>query len=162
MKTLFTYLTLALFFGACQTASEKEVGLNTPIRHDDFLYSARRVVVQDSIDKLKASGRFWIVTFRVDNQAKRVEHQWANTTAYVVENGKTFENQPQAQQRLNQLQLFGWKEQYITLAGRTDSTRLVFDLPLSVTKPYLKMRGDLLMGDVFDGQQVEHTSVRLF
>ena len=161
-KLLILLLTGAVWLGACQTADEKLIGQHDPIRHDDFVYSVQRVVRQDSLGSLKPAGRFWIVTFRVENQAKRVDHAWLNTTAFVSSDGHTYENQPTIQQRLNQTEPFGWRENYRTPAGRTDSTHLVFDLPRSVQHPYLQVRGEVLMGDAFDGHQFERTKVRLF
>lgn len=118
---------------------------------------------QDSIGSLKPNGRFWIVTFAVNNEAKRVDHAWTNKIAFVTDgSGHVYENQPDAQQQLNKRQPFGWQSQYKTSAGRTDSTQLVFDLPTTLKQPYLHFRGDLLMGDAFDGQQFKHTKVRLF
>lgn len=155
-------LTVGVCLGACQTADEKLIGPGDPIRHDDFVYSVQRVTGQDSIGSLKPAGRFWVVQFRVENQAVRVNHAWTNTTAFVTDNGRAYENQPNAQQRLNQIQPFGWQANYLTPAGRTDSTRLVFDLPVSIQHPYLQVRGEVLMGDVFDGRQFERTKVRLF
>ncbi|WP_338874977.1 hypothetical protein WBJ53_05085 [Spirosoma sp. SC4-14] len=156
------FLALASLWG-CQPAANKEISLGQPIRHDDFIYSAEQVVVYDSLGALKPEGKFWIITFRVDNEAKRVEHHWDNNTAFIVDyKGNVYENSLTAQQQLDNLHPFGWKAHYTTLAGRIDSTQLVFDLPRSVKQPYLKVRGDLLMGDVFDGRQFEHTKVKLF
>ena len=39
---------------------------------------------------------------------------------------------------------------------------LVFDVPREVKEPYLKVRGDFLMGDLFDGNQYKRTRVKLF
>ena len=163
MKAICLFISGLVLLGSCQTASEKQIGLGETTQHDDFFYSARQVERADSLGPLKPKGRFWVVTFRVDNKAKRVEHPWTNATALVAdENGRVYENQPEAQQQLNRIAPFGWQEKYITPAGRIDSTRLVFDLPTSVQKPYLQFRGETLMGDVFDGSQFEHTKVRLF
>ena len=43
-----------------------------------------------------------------------------------------------------------------------ERTALVFDVPKDVKEPFLQVRGELLMGDVFDGNQFEKTKVRLF
>ena len=154
---------MSLLFSACNQASDQEIGLNVPTQHDDFFYAAQSISIRDSIGSMKPKGHFWIVTLRVDNQAKRVDHEWTNRTAFVTDaNGQVYENQPDAQQLLNQHQPFGWKQTYVTPAGHTDSTRLVFDLPTTLQHPYLQYRGALLMGDAFDGQQFEHTKVRLF
>lgn len=153
---------LVLLYG-CQTAADKEIPLGQRVRHDDFMYSVKQITVDDSIGDLKPQGKFWIVTFRVDNAAKRVEHHWDNNTAFITDNnGNVYENNPLAQQQLNRLHPFGWKVHYTTLAGYAESTQLVFDLPQSLKRPYLQFRGNLLMGDLFDGRQFEHTKVKLF
>ncbi|QJW91067.1 hypothetical protein HNV11_17640 [Spirosoma taeanense] len=156
-------LAATLLLSACQPADEKEIGLRELIHHDDFVYSVRQVTVQDSIGSLKPKGRFWIVTFRVDNQAVRIAHPWGNNTPYVRDpGGKVYENLPKAQQRLNQLRPFGWRSKYKTPARQSDSTRLVFDLPKTVRQPYLQVRGEVLLGDVLDRRQFKRTKVRLF
>lgn len=163
MKPYLLLVILAAELSACRSADDKPIGLGQPIRHDDFLYSVRRVETPDRIGTLHSTGRFWVVTFVVQNEARRVSHAWTNATAYVTdEHGRTYENQPSAQQQLNRAQPFGWRNQYVTPAGRTDSTRLVFDLPASVRRPYARVRGDVLMGDVFDGGQFETSKIRLF
>ncbi|GAB4037536.1 hypothetical protein GCM10028809_53090 [Spirosoma gilvum] len=121
------------------------------------------MLVQDRIGSARPNGRFWIVTIEVNNQAKRVEHPWTNSVAFITDDhGHIFENQPKAQQQLNKAHPFGWQQEYITRAGHIDTTQLVFDLPKSLKKPFLHYRGELLMGDAFDGRQFEHTRVRLF
>lgn len=163
MKPIFVLFVLAGLLGACSQATEKQIGLSERVQHDDFFYSAQRAVLRDSIGSLKPTGRFWIVTFWVDNEARRVEHPWTNSVAFVTDSrGHVYENRPDAQLRLNQTEPFGWKNKYSTPAAHTDSTRLVFDLPGTVLKPYLQLQGETLMGDVFDENQFEHTKVRLF
>jgi hypothetical protein len=163
MKPIMLVLTASLLFSACTQADDQEIGLNVSTQHDDFFYTAQSVSIQDSIGSMKPKGRFWIVTFRVDNQAKRVQHEWTNRTAFVTDaSGQVYENQTNDQQLLNQRQPFGWKQAYVTPARRTDSTRLVFDLPATLQQSYLHYRGAFLMGDAFDRKQFEHTRVRLF
>lgn len=163
MKPLLSVLLATVLSNGCRTAADNTIGLAQPIQHDDFFYSAQRVVVQDSIGPLKTKGHFWIVTFRVDNKAVRVTHSWTNDIPFVTdERGISYENRIDAQKALNARQPFGRRAQYTTPAGQTDSTRFVFELPASVLKPYLHFRGEVLMGDVFDGRQFEHTAVRLF
>lgn len=163
MKPIILAVALAVLSIACQPTTDKEISLGEPIRHDDFFYSATHVLVQDSIGTTKPRGRFWIVTLQVNNQAKRVDHPWTNSVAFITDtHGHTYTNQPHIQQQLNALHPFGWQQTYITSAGHTDTSQLVFDLPKSFKKPFLQYQGELLMGDVLDGQQFVHTKVRLF
>ncbi len=140
---------------ACQTTDERIIDMGESIRHDDFVYSVRRVSNTDGSSRLNRANpenRLWLVVFRVDNQAKRVAHTWSDSTAYVTDSaGHRYENMAYART--------GPK---LTQAGQTDSTTLVFSLPKTLTRPYLQVRGETLMGDVFDGGQFEKTKIRLF
>jgi hypothetical protein len=151
--------------GSC--TQERIIEVNERIHHDDFEYRVTRFLVTDSIgsgnELKKAPGHFYIVTFEVENRAKRVNHRWNNTIAYIVDDqGRTHENVPELQVLLNRLQPFNYAEQHVTPAGAAETTRLVFDLPANISHPYLMVRGELLMGDVFDGKAFARTKVRLF
>lgn len=161
--TMKLLLLLLLLNMACQEAPEKIIGLNQNIHHDDFEYVVRSVQVLDSLGSLKSAKRqYYIVTFQVENQAKRVEHPWSSATAYLSdEQGHTYENQTTLQQFYQQMWPFNLKENFVTPAGQTDSTVLVFEVPRG-TKPYLQVRGETLMGDFFDGGQFEKMKIRLF
>ena len=103
------------------------------------------------------------MTFQVENRARAVNHRWGNDIAYLVdERGREYENDDSAQMALARGGAFERKDSYVTPAGVTERTRLVFDVPRAVREPYLKVRGFLLMGDVFDGDQFRRTRVKLF
>ncbi|AMY07102.1 hypothetical protein LuPra_00269 [Luteitalea pratensis] len=139
------------------------LAVGEPIRHDDFLYTvlaARRV---DAIGSRAARGQFLVVHFGVTNRAMRVSHTWTNHIAYLVDaNGHRLENDDTLQQQLDGLHPFGWAAEYVTAAGAKRSTMLVFELPADVARPLdLMVRGELLMGDVFDGARFRRSRVRL-
>ena len=48
------------------------------------------------------------------------------------------------------------------MPGAVDTTVFVFDVPRDVREPYLKVGGEFLMGDLFDGHQYKRTRVKLF
>ena len=152
-KTVF--LLVLTGFIACQTADEREIGIGEGIRHDDFVYSVRRVQATDAnsrLNRANAANRLWLVVFQVENQAKRVAHPWSDSTAFVTDSaGHRYENLRRSP-----------TGQTVTPAGRIDSTVLIFSLPTTLTRPYLQVRGETLMGDVFDGSQFERTKIRLF
>lgn len=152
MKQLFSVFLLTGLM-ACQSAGEKVIGLGDGIRHDDFVYSVRRVSVMAGSSRLlrtNPTDRLWLVVFQVENQAKRVAHTWSDSTAFVVDSaGNRYENLRKSLP-------------HVTPAGKTDSTTLLFSLPPTLTRPYLQVRGETLMGDVVDGQQFEKTKIRLF
>jgi len=159
------WVAMVVLFSAC--ARERMVGLNENIHHDDFEYRVTQFLVTDAIGsgelRRQASGRFYIVTFEVGNRAKRVGHDWDNAIAYIIdERGRSYENLPELQQALNIVQPFNYAPKHSTPAGETGSTRLVFDLPRDLERPCLMMRGELLMGDVFDGKAFTKTKVKLY
>lgn len=123
----------------------------TRIHHDDFEYTVMEVTRTDRIDDRRAAGVFYVVTFRVENRAKRVSHRWGADIAYIVdEHGRQFENaMPPG-------------IVHATPAGAVETERLVFDLPADAREPYLKVRGSFLMGDLFDANQYQRQRVRLF
>jgi hypothetical protein len=143
------------------------IGLNQNIHHDDFEYSVTSFTKTPDIisgkDTIKANGIFYLVHFKVTNNALRVGHTWNNSIAYLIdENGDRYENLPDKQKALNNSLPFGLNEIYNTPHGAADTTILVFELPANVLKPYLKVSGSTLMGDVFDAGRFRRMKVRLF
>ena len=158
-------LGAVVLMGTCD--QERIIGLNQRIHHDDFEYRVTQFSVTDTIgsgaNRQRAAGRFYIVDFEVENLARRVNHEWDNSIAYIVdETGKKFENLPAAQAVLNAVHPFNFSSRYRTPPGATENTRLVFDIPAACTHPYLLVRGDLLMGDVLDAKAFARTRVKLF
>jgi hypothetical protein len=167
MKIIYLIFFSVLLTACNQDKREYIIGLNERIRHDDFEYSVSNYMVsrflRNGPDTLKAQGVFYLVTFRTDNLAMRVSHKWNNNIAYIVdEKGRTFENKPDVQQYFEKTNPFGLKENYITTAGRSDSTIIAFDLPFDVTKPCLKVKGEILMGDMFDGARFKRMRIKLY
>ena len=161
-KPLRIVLMWAALVSGC-AGRDKVIDPGTRIHHDDFEYSVRHVDRTDRIGDQPARGGFLIVTFQVENRARRVDHRWANDIAYIVDaNGHQYENNREAQKTLDAVKPFGYKDRYVTPAENVETTVLVFDLPKDVKEPYLKVRGEFLMGDLFDANQYERTRVRLF
>ncbi|HEX2787105.1 MAG TPA: hypothetical protein VHP32_04305 [Ignavibacteria bacterium] len=165
-KLKYIFLLAALFIISC-SANEKEIGLNEEIQHDDFFYSVPGYFTMDSIFDgsvvFKPKGNFYVVKFKVDNRAKKVDHLWNNSIAYIIdENGNTYENSVEHQKTLNRIEPFRFKEQHETKPYESEVTYFVFEVPESVKKPYLMVRGETLMGDFFDGSQFRKTKVKLF
>lgn len=148
-------LSLLVGLAACQTAGDPIIGIGEGIRHDDFVYSVRRVNRLDGSSRLNRANpenRLWMVVFRVENQARRVAHSWSDSTAFVVDSaGNRYESMTYAVAKPKR-----------TPAGQTDSTTLLFSLPKTLTRPYLQVRGETLMGDVLDNRQYEKAKIRLF
>jgi len=161
-KTAAVCLLFALIFMSC-TQTGNLIGLKEKIHHDDFRYSVQNVEKTERIGDIKSKGMFYLVTFRVENEAKRVDHKWDNYIAITVdENGTIYKNIYDMQINLKKAKDFNLKEKYITSAGKSEETILVFDIPNDVKEPYLKVNGDFLMGDLFDGSQFKKTKIKLF
>jgi hypothetical protein len=159
---LILTLSCAVMMASC-SVKEKVIAPGQNIHHDDFEYSVQNVEKTDNIGNVRAHGVFYVVKFQVENRARRVDHRWTNSIAYLIdENGTRHDNDTQAQQELNRIQPFAYKNDYVTPSGSTESTMLVFDIPKTVSQPYLQVRGSLLMGDVLDGDQYRKTKVKLF
>jgi hypothetical protein len=155
-------LALLPFVAAC-AASERTIDRGERIHHDDFTYAVQDVEHPAQIGGTTAAGVFYAVTFMVENHALRVNHQWNNHIAYVIDAaGHVYDNDDAAQRAFARARGTHYLESYVTPAGVDESTVLVFDLPRDVASPCLKVRGDVLMGDVFDGNQYAHTRIRLF
>jgi hypothetical protein len=151
-----------VIFSSC-ALNEKTIDPGENIHHDDFEYSVQHLDRTGEIGNLRTSGTFLIVTFQVENRAKRVNHRWSNDVAYIVDTaGVEYDNNTEAQKELDRIKPFGYKPEYVTPAGNTETTILVFDLPKSVSQPYLKVHGSLMMGDVFDLNEYTRTRVKLF
>lgn len=173
MKNRFMYhiilsVCLIIAFSSCSSGKKEAItGLNQNIHHDDFEYAVtgftKTNLLTSGNDTIMAKGIFYLVHFRVINKALRVNHQWNNSIGYLVDdNGNRYENIKDHQKFLDKSFQFGWKEIYNTPHGQTDTTILVFDLPVDIAQPYLMVRGDILMGDAFDGGRFRRIKVRLF
>jgi len=161
-RTLLVFAAWAVIIASCST-KEKVIGLHENIHHDDFEYSVQSLEKTDRIGNVGARGVFYIVAFQVENRAKRVDHRWDTTIAYLTDaSGRPYNNDQQAREELNRTKPFNYKNEFVTPAGVTETTFLVFDLPKDITAPYLQVRGSLLMGDAFDGNQFKSTKIKLF
>lgn len=167
MRPIYIFGIILLLSSCKPDYSKNIINVGDKIHHDDFEYSVSEYMVtrflKNGVDTIYARGMFYAVTFRVDNHAKRVNHEWDNSTAYILdERGTEYENDIEAQQFYEKYHSFGLKEKYTTAAGSSDSVILIFDLPFNVTKPGLKVRGEILMGDIFDGGRFRKMLIRLF
>jgi hypothetical protein len=166
MKSAVFSIVLLMTLGSGCGRSDKVIGINENIHHDDFNYRVTALEKRKSIDSdsvhMIAGGIFYIVTFEVENDAKRVGHKWNNQIAYVIsEKGDRYENNLAAQRLLNLKEPFEWHSAYNTGPGSTEQTRLVFDIPGNPSELYLKVNGETLMGDVFDLNGFKRIKIKL-
>lgn len=162
-------LFLALVFSSCNKGRVNyTIGIRENIHHDDFEYSVRSLLAAGSLNQHEMTASpgdsiYYLVRFRVQNRALRVAHKWDNSIAYIKdEPGNRYENDLFGQVTLEKTLHFGWKEDYSTQAGSSDSTILVFRLPGNVRKPCLMVRGETLMGDVLNRCRFRKMRVRLY
>ncbi len=157
---LFCLLLIMGLSISCKNNSENlELGLNESIHHDDFEYQ----VTDFEILPIDEYTKRYRVKFKVINNAEVVEHTWNNSIAYVVDSkGNIYNNNKDLQIKLNDREPFGWEKEYHTHPKSEETTTLIFELPIKVTKPYLKVTGKFLMGDVLDLNQYKKMKIRLF
>jgi hypothetical protein len=118
---------------------------------------------ENGSDTTRTGNFYCLVRFRVENKALRVSHKWNNSIGYIIdETGRIYENNPSLQQLLEKSQPFGYRDSYVTPAGSADSTCLAFELPSQVKRLFFKVRGEILMGDIFDRVRFRRMMVRLY
>lgn len=162
---LIAFFSLAT--GCNRAKPEYEIGTDESIQHDDFEYMVKDFHVEkqlgNGIRKSDPDQIFYIMTFSVVNHALRVNHQWDNSIAYVIDaSGNIYENNVDLQKDLNEFENFGWQENYSTPFQSSQSTILIFELPVDVDSPCLMVRGRVLMGDVLNGSRFRKTKIRLY
>jgi len=154
-------------FGCNRSNPKYEIGTDESIQHDDFEYMVKDFHVEKQLENgIRTSNPdhiFYFVTFSVVNHALRINHRWDNTIAYVIDaSGNIYENQIELQKKLNEFKNFGWQENYSTPFQSSQSTILIFELPVDVDSPCLMVRGSILMGDVFNRSKFSKTKIRLY
>lgn len=162
-KIIFAFMVAAILLISSCSGDEKTLAVGDKVQHDDFFYSIQKVMKTHDFVTKKSEGIFYVVMFKVQNDAKKVEHEWTNNVVYVVdENGKEYENNSELQKEFSRINYEQYKDKHVTAAGTSDSTVMVFDIPLNVKQPYVKFRGGFLLGDLFDGNQFKNSRIKLF
>ena len=156
----------AVYIPYVLTRPEKVIGLGEEIRHDDFFYSVVDVKKQKSIgegENLVASkGVFYVVTLKVENKAIRVNHEWDISMASVEDDaGGKYRRSLEGQEAWDETQGVKNAARHMTPPGASETAEIVFDLPVDVKNPGLKIWKDILMGDVFDGVAYRKVKVAL-
>lgn len=159
---IFSIIITAIIFSSC-SSEEKVIGIGDKLQHDDFRYSIEKTMKTKEFVTAKANGTFYVLMFKVQNDAKKVNHEWKRDVVYIVdENGNEYGNTPQLEKEYASINYEQFKESFVTKPGTSDSTVLVFDLPDNVKTAYVKYRGQFLMGDLFNGNAFKNTKVKLF
>ena len=120
------------------------VGMRTPIRHDDFLFSVNGTRTSPAPN----NEHHLLVDVLVVNQAKRVDYEWRDTIAFIEDaDGKrydpvshnTFSLQP----------------------GESRTATVSFLVPRMIREPVVRFWDGIYMGDAFNGGAYARTRVSI-
>ena len=137
------------------------VGLNQEIQFDDFAFSAlgtRKAAALGGEGAQKPSeGLYYVVTFKVANHAKRVDFEFNPATTVLVDGaGREYHISAQGQAVLESAQSRQGACKEAVPAGGSCITDLVFDVPVDINNPHIKMSfgkiGDFL-DSIFYGKR---------
>jgi Domain of unknown function (DUF4352) len=139
------------------------VALGTPIQQDDFVYVVtaigRTPEISNTAATAKANGIFYIVTIRVDNQARRVAFKWDERIPHIVDAlGTRYDKSREGQAALDA----ATKPRYTIPAGQSATFQAVFDVPTDIEKPVLAFDNGILMGDLFNLIAYRRIGVNLY
>jgi hypothetical protein len=139
------------------------VALGTPIRQDDFVFVVtgvgRAPAISNSAASATAHGIFYIVTIRVDNNARRVDFKWDERIPHIVDaQGHRYDKSRDGQAALDAFDT----PKYTVGPGESSSFQAVFDLPVDVDKPVVALDNGILMGDLFNLAAYRRVGVILY
>ena len=157
--------TIALAIAGLYTFStpQRFVVLGTPIQQDDFVYVVTAVgrtpQISNRLATAKANGIFYIVTIRVDNQARRVAFKWDERIPHIVDaQGTRYDKSHDGQAALDA----ATKPRYTIPAGQSATFQAVFDVPADIERPVLAFDNGILMGDLFNLIAYRRIGVNLY
>lgn len=162
-------LMLLIFLLAASGCSKREyvIGIGEKLHHGKFDYSVNDLIITRFIkhdrDTLNAKGMFYIVKFKVDNNSLKRQHKWDNSIVYITdERAGEFIPEPDVREFFYRSHNLLPANEFNTPAGSSDSSWIAFDLPFNVTMPYLKARGKMLPGDIFNGALFRRVRIKLY
>lgn len=139
------------------------VALGTPIHQDDFVYTVtgvgRTPKISNTASSATAHGEFYIVSIRVDNDARRAGFVWDERIPHIVDaQGLRYDKSPDGQAALDA----SLKPRFAIAPGNSDTFQAVFDVPPNIEKPALVFDNGILMGDVFNLVAYRRIGVELY
>lgn len=165
VAVIVVLVVIALAFAGLYTFAKPQrlVALGTPIQQDDFVYVVtgvgRSPTIGSGPDVSRAHGTYYIVTIRVDNDAKRVAFKWDERIPHIVDaEGDRFDKSPDGQAALDATT----KPKFTVLPGQSASFQAVFDVPVDIQKPVLALDNGILMGDIFNLVEYRRVGVVLY
>jgi hypothetical protein len=145
---MFAVVAIAIAVIYIHSQPQIIVAVGQPVRQDDFLYTVTRVVKHRENANIA-----YIVTIRVDNQAKVVDYRWRDESAYVAgATGRQYRALPDSRSGLDRPPI---------PAGESAAYTLTFVLPANEQLPMLRYSNGILMGDVFDGAAYRRAAIPL-
>ncbi|MBL8017490.1 MAG: hypothetical protein JNK43_09485, partial [Ignavibacteria bacterium] len=100
---LIVFGFMILLLQGC-SREEKVLNIGDKLQHDDFFYSVQKVMKTPDFVGKKADGTYYVIMFKVQNDAKRTEHEWNRNVLYVVdENGREYENKAELQKEYSRI-----------------------------------------------------------
>ena len=158
-------VVIALAFAGLYTFAKPQhfVALGTPIQQDDFIYVVtgvgRSPTIGNGAATVRASGLYYIVTIRVDNDAKRVAFKWDERIPHIMDaQGDRFDKSPDGQAALDAVT----KPKFAVPPGQSASFEAVFDVPAHIDKPVLALDNGIMMGDIFNLVEYRRVGVILY
>jgi hypothetical protein len=139
------------------------VALGTPIRQDDFVYTVtgvgRTPQISNTFGSARAHGIFYIVTIRVENNARRAGFIWDENIPHIVDaSGHRWDIAKQAQATLDA----SLRPRFSIAAHGRGTFESIFDVPMDITKPVLVFDNGILMGDVLNLGAYRRVGVMLY
>ncbi|HLI96425.1 MAG TPA: hypothetical protein VKT72_10105 [Candidatus Baltobacteraceae bacterium] len=114
------------------------VAVGTPIRHDDFFFTVKRVTVQ----RLSDGFTLYHVTINVNNAAKIVNYHWRDDIAYV----RAFDDRGFGHDFFSET-----RGSFTLAAGDARDAELAFRLPNGASSPGVYFWDGIYMGDALNG-----------
>ena len=136
-------LPIAAYCLWCAYGPVNDVALNTPIRHDDFLFSVQNV-------SSRRSGRLmqYTAAILVQNQARRLGYPWRDSIAYLADASGT-RYRPSS------------KGSFWLAPGESRVAHVAFNVPADSTGVVLRFWDGVFIGDAFDANAYGRTAVRI-
>ena len=161
--TALVVIALAVVLFYTYSRPNTLVALGTPIQQDDFIYVVNAVgrssKISNKVASATADGIFYIVTIRVDNDAKRASFTWDERIPHIVDaDGHRYDDSPEGQAALDA----AGKPDFVILPGSSASFQAVFDVPTDIRRPVLALDNGILMGDLFNLVAYRRVGVTLY
>ena len=133
---------------------DETVSLNHEIQYDDFAFSVLAVRQANEVGRVggtvKPRGDFYIVTLKIANHAKRVDYNYKQDCAVLIDrNGREYRHSSEGQSAVEATLSPAELCSAPIPAGQSCVTQVVFDVPAGVQASQLRITFGAL-ADIFD------------